>query len=70
MGSRRPETMMKRARELALKERRERKLAKKAARAHQAEPAPGSTIAPEEAPVSADAGVTPTLAPEELRGPG
>jgi hypothetical protein len=33
MPSRRPETMAKRARELAAKEKRERKLAKKAARA-------------------------------------
>ena len=33
MGSRSPETQIKRARELALKEKRERKLAKKDARA-------------------------------------
>ena len=34
MGSRSPETQIKRARELALKERRERKQAKKDARAY------------------------------------
>jgi hypothetical protein len=33
LGSKRPQTMAKRARELALKERRERKVAKKAERA-------------------------------------
>ena len=70
MGSRRPETMAKRARELALKERRERKLAKKASRVHQAEPDTGSTIAPVPAPLFVDAGATPTLAPDELQEPG
>jgi hypothetical protein len=62
--------MAKRARELAVKERRERKLAKKASRAHQVELATGSTIVAVAPPASADAGVTPTLALEDLRGPG
>jgi hypothetical protein len=61
--------MAKRARELAVKERRERKLAKKAARAHQAELATGSIVAVA-ASASADAGGTPTPALDELRGRG
>jgi hypothetical protein len=44
MGSKRPQTMAKRARELAVKERRERKQAKKAAAAAQRSAASDATV--------------------------
>jgi hypothetical protein len=65
MGSRRPETMAKRAREVALKERRERKLAKKAARTNQGKPPPAEP--PPDAvpaPPFAERGVPPALPAE------
>ena len=51
MGSKRPETMAKRARELAVKEKRERKVARKAEAAAQKleqEAAPDATETPDD----------------------
>jgi len=53
MGSRRPQTQAKRARELALKERRERKRAKKAEQRAESANAPAADEA-EPTPAGAD----------------
>ena len=65
MGARRPETQIKRAREQALREKRERKQEKKDARA--AARAAGETPAWEEEGAAEDE-ATPDLVPQEDAG--